>query len=143
MGLLTLALVIDLILGDPDWLWRRVPHPVVVIGKVIDWFDDFRSSSAFQTLAQRCRIESKERATLLWGGVLTLGLLAGSLFIGWLIDVFGPLGLVVELLIVAILIAQKSLYDHVRRVHAALKSQGLPAARQAYAPSGFSWGLSG
>ncbi|HET7413441.1 MAG TPA: adenosylcobinamide-phosphate synthase, partial [Pararhizobium sp.] len=26
--ILLLALLLDRVLGDPDWLWRRVPHPV-------------------------------------------------------------------------------------------------------------------
>ncbi len=29
---LVAALVLDRIVGDPDWLWRRLPHPVVLFG---------------------------------------------------------------------------------------------------------------
>ena len=25
------ALLLDRIIGDPDWLWRRLPHPVVSV----------------------------------------------------------------------------------------------------------------
>ena len=34
LGLL-LALALDALLGDPGWLWRRVPHPVVLLGRAI------------------------------------------------------------------------------------------------------------
>ena len=30
---LLLALALDALAGDPDWLYRRLPHPVVVIGR--------------------------------------------------------------------------------------------------------------
>ena len=33
--LLVIALNADAILGEPDWLWRRLPHPVVFFGKAI------------------------------------------------------------------------------------------------------------
>ncbi|TXI10757.1 MAG: adenosylcobinamide-phosphate synthase, partial [Rhizobium sp.] len=37
--ILVLALLLDRIVGDPDWLWRRFPHPVVLFGKAISAFD--------------------------------------------------------------------------------------------------------
>jgi len=33
------ALALDASIGDPDWLWRRLPHPVVLIGSFIGWLD--------------------------------------------------------------------------------------------------------
>ncbi len=33
---LTAALILDRFIGDPDWMWRRVPHPVALFGKAID-----------------------------------------------------------------------------------------------------------
>ena len=32
---LLLALLIDRLIGDPDWLYRRLPHPVVMIGAMM------------------------------------------------------------------------------------------------------------
>ncbi|WP_191062349.1 cobalamin biosynthesis protein, partial [Geminicoccus harenae] len=32
---LILALVLDGLVGDPPWLWRRLPHPVVMIGRLV------------------------------------------------------------------------------------------------------------
>ena len=33
------ALALDAVIGDPDWLWRRLPHPIVLIGRAIDALD--------------------------------------------------------------------------------------------------------
>ena len=33
--ILLAALAIDWLVGEPDLLWRRVPHPVVMFGRVI------------------------------------------------------------------------------------------------------------
>ncbi len=33
------ALALDALIGDPDWLWRRMPHPIVVIGWLINALD--------------------------------------------------------------------------------------------------------
>ena len=33
------ALAFDALIGDPDWIWRRLAHPVVLIGELIGWLD--------------------------------------------------------------------------------------------------------
>ena len=33
------ALAFDALIGDPDWLWRRLSHPVAVIGSFIGLLD--------------------------------------------------------------------------------------------------------
>ena len=33
------ALAFDALIGDPDWLWRRLPHPVALIGSFIGFLD--------------------------------------------------------------------------------------------------------
>ena len=33
------ALAFDALIGDPDWLWRRLPHPVVLIGSFIGFLE--------------------------------------------------------------------------------------------------------
>ena len=37
--ILFLALLADRTFGDPDGLWRKIPHPVVLFGKAIDLAD--------------------------------------------------------------------------------------------------------
>ena len=31
------ALALDAVIGDPDWLWRRLAHPVAGMGAGIGW----------------------------------------------------------------------------------------------------------
>ena len=131
MGLLTLALLIDIFLGDPDWLWRRVLHPVVVIGNLIDWFDKLRARERFQGFANRVGLSSSAHADMALGAALLVAMLLIALAIARLIDVLGIIGWGVELVFVAVLIAQKSLHDHVASVAKALRSEGLYGGRQA------------
>ncbi|MEM9731981.1 MAG: adenosylcobinamide-phosphate synthase CbiB [Pseudomonadota bacterium] len=124
--LISLALILDMLVGDPDWLWRRLPHPVVLFGKIIDWFDRRR------TLFMAVGADENGRAALRPGIVLLLVLAALSLGYGLLVrSLPGPLAGIVELVSVAILVAQKSMADHVARVGAALKSDGLEGGRRA------------
>lgn len=119
------ALAFDAVIGDPDWLWRRAPHPVVWIGHVIGYLE-----SQFNR-------ENWSRARRKAMGVVTVILLVGSAIAigGALEDVFEPglFGILVKGLIASMLIAQRSLYQHVARVHCAFTDGGLPAARQAVA----------
>lgn len=117
------ALVIDAMLGDPDRLWRRMLHPVAVIGLAIAWFD-----RRFNDLS---RDESVRRRR----GVLAIAaLVIGAVCVGALVAM--PLrsvsyGFVLEGALASVLIAQKSLYTHVRAVRDAFDAGGLGAARHA------------
>ncbi|MES0882196.1 adenosylcobinamide-phosphate synthase CbiB [Roseibium sp. SCP14] len=123
LWLLLAALLLDAIVGDPDWLWRRLPHPVVWIGRTISWFDTHLNKSA---------LSSQQRKL---GGFLTLmflvigGLLAGA----GLHAISGriPHGDIVVVIIAAVFIAQKSLYQHVAAVRDGLNSGGLEGGRKA------------
>jgi len=119
------ALAFDAMIGDPDWLWRRAPHPVVWIGNVIGYLEN------------QFNRENGSRARRKAMGVVTVILLVASAIVigGALEDVFepGPFGILVKGLIASMLIAQRSLYQHVARVHRAFADGGLPAARQAVA----------
>jgi adenosylcobinamide-phosphate synthase len=119
--LLPFALALDAVLGDPDWLWRRAPHPVVLMGRLIGWLD-------------RALNRGTDRAKRL-AGVAALVLLvvaagATGAALRWLCAQH-PVGVVFEVLAVSVLLAQRSLCDHVRRVYAAFGDGGLAAARQA------------
>ena len=131
MGLLTIALVLDYWIGDPDSIWKRVPHPVVLIGGIISWWDGQRNNSQLVALTGA----DAEKSDFRLGVALVLMLLAGSLLTSWLVWQLGAFSLILswvtELLIVMVLIAQKSLADHVGRVAEAFRSGGLVAAREA------------
>ncbi len=96
--LLVCAMCLDAALGEPYWLWSRIRHPAVVIGNAIGWLDRRLNHGA----ARRAK------------GVCTLILLVVvALGVGW---VLAQLGGVAEILVCAILLAQKSLVTHVRAV---------------------------
>ena len=119
------ALAFDALIGDPDWLWRRLPHPVAVIGSLIGWLD--------RTL----NLETRSPAQRKLAGVIVVVLLVGiSALSGCLIDMALrqiPFGNVLLGLVASTLIAQRSLYQHVARVRAAFTDGGLPEARRAVA----------
>ncbi|SDF04567.1 adenosylcobinamide-phosphate synthase CbiB [Sulfitobacter delicatus] len=113
-AILALAMLLDAALGEPEWLWRRLPHPAVLMGRLIGWGD------------RRLNNGTAKRAK---GVALLLALMLGAGLFGWVLSLFGPL---VETLLAAILLAQRSLVDHVRAVADGLR-QSLPAGRRAVA----------
>ncbi len=120
---LALALAIDAVTGDPDRIWRRYPHPVVWFGKAITWLD------------LRCNRETAGFMVRRTAGIVSLlGVImvfAGS---AWLMQralALLPLGWMVEALLASVLLAQRSLHDHVIRVARALATDGLEGGRKA------------
>ena len=109
--LVVAALLLDAVIGDPDWLWRRAPHPVVWIGNGIGW------------LEHRLNLESWSRRQRKLAGVVTvIALVSVAILVGGLLaDLLNDnwIGFGVEALIASTLIAQRSLYQHVARVHRA------------------------
>ncbi|PTE22071.1 adenosylcobinamide-phosphate synthase [Cereibacter changlensis JA139] len=104
-ALLVPALLLDAALGEPDWLWKRWPHPAVLMGRVVGWCD------------ARLNHGRARRAK----GVLAMALMGcGALILGALIAAVPDFG-VLEVIVAAILLAQRSLVDHVRAVGDALR----------------------
>ncbi|MGR3550488.1 adenosylcobinamide-phosphate synthase CbiB [Pseudooceanicola sp.] len=101
--ILIAAMLLDAAVGEPRWLWTRVIHPAVLIGRVIGWADE-----RFNTAPHR----------KLRGVLLVIALLVGSIVIGSFLAALGGL---VEALAAAILLAQRSLADHVAAVARALR----------------------
>ena len=119
---LLLALLIDRSIGDPDWIWRKVPHPVAAFGAGIKWFE---------TRFNRKSMSPRRRK---WFGIIAiLILLLASFVVGFFIHRFllqlGFTGIIIEALVASIFIAQKSLVDHVGKVEQAFKQGSLVEAR--------------
>ena len=112
--ILSVAMVLDAMLGEPDWLWKRAPHPAVLMGRLIGWCD-----TRFNTGTMR---KAK-------GVFVLLGLIIAAGTLGQFLNLFGPIA---EILVVAILLAQKSLVSHVRAVADGLR-MSLPEGRRAVA----------
>jgi adenosylcobinamide-phosphate synthase len=114
--ILALAMLLDAAFGEPKPIWDRIPHPAVLMGRLVAVLD---------------RRFNRGSDLRLKGICVALGLVIIGLGIGALIHVLPDMGFV-EALTLAILLAQKSLVDHVRAVATALR-RSLPEGRQAVA----------
>lgn len=114
--ILACAIILDAALGEPDALWRRVPHPVVLAGRLVAALD----ARLNRGTGRRLR-----------GAFAVAGLCLVAGVLGWLVGCL-PRGGVFEALAAAILLAQRSLSDHVRAVARAL-GRSLPEGRAAVA----------
>lgn len=101
---LALALLLDALLGEPAWLWSRLPHPATLMGRAVE------------ALERRLNEGGARRAK----GAAAVGLLAGgSALIGLLLAALP--GQIAEVIVAAVLLAQRSLCDHVAAVASALE----------------------
>jgi adenosylcobinamide-phosphate synthase len=107
-------MALDAALGEPKWLWSRLPHPAVLMGRAVDFCD---------------RRFNHGDARRLKGIATAVALLALALASGALIQSL-PLAPLWSLILTAILLAQRSLVDHVRAVADALR-HSLPEGRRA------------
>ncbi len=122
--ILLLAIILDMVVGDPDWLWRKLPHPVVGFGKVISILDQ-RLNRIRDNRQMR-----KKLGILALAIMLLLALVAGLLLVG-LFGQLGILGFAFETVIVAVLIAQKSMSDHIKAIIEPLSTGDIEGARTA------------
>ncbi|WP_298981888.1 adenosylcobinamide-phosphate synthase CbiB [uncultured Roseibium sp.] len=121
--LLVAALLLDAVVGDPDWLWRRLPHPVVWLGKLIAAFDQRFNKT---TLSNGARKQN--------GVLVLITLIVLSSIIGFCLQALAerlPYGDVLTIVIAAVFLAQNSLYRHVAAVRDGLKNHGLHGGRKA------------
>lgn len=102
-AILAAALLLDAALGEPRWLWNRVPHPAVLMGRVISYGDELFNRGPSKRLN---------------GIALMVGLCIGAIIIGTVLEAFGS---VVEVIVLAILLAHRSLVDHVAYVAQSLR----------------------
>ena len=116
------ALLIDAATGDPPWLYRRVPHPVAMLGKLVE-------------LAERFLYTASPRWLCALAGAATVAAVAGAgAAAGWSIDRFlverWTQGWVLEAAIASTLLAFRGLHDHAGAVARGL-DRSLDAGRDA------------
>lgn len=114
--ILILSMLLDAAFGEPKQLWDRLPHPAVLMGRLVGWCD---------------RRFNRGEGRKAKGVAVALGLVVTGLAIGWLIHLIPDHG-ALEVLALAILIAQKSLVEHVRAVAQGLR-RSLEDGRRAVA----------
>lgn len=112
------AAALEALIGYPEALHRRVPHPVVWIGALISRLEAALNRPGWSEAARRVA----GVATL-----LTIILVSG--LTGWLFQSFG--GPLVVAVVGTLGLAQRSLYQHVAAVLRPLQAGDLPAAREA------------
>lgn len=121
---ITLACMLDLIFGDPQFRY----HPVCLIGKLISGTEKLLF----------LLFPAKKRARILSGAVLVLVVCGVSTFVPWVILHFLYrwkffAGFAVETFFCYQLLAMKSLKTESMKVYYALKTQGVESARRAVA----------
>jgi adenosylcobinamide-phosphate synthase len=116
------ALLLDACIGDLPGVFRRLPHPVVWVGRAVAWFD------------RRLNREERSEGARCARGIFTAAaLVVAAALVGYLLDRLCraiAAGWLVELIVVAVLVAQRSLFEHVHNVAVAL-DKSLHAGREA------------
>jgi adenosylcobinamide-phosphate synthase len=121
--LLLAGLAIDAVFGDMSALFAYVPHPVALAGRAIAVFEH-KLNRPNRSAARR-----RER-----GVVAVVVLVAAAAGLGWGWDWLcraSLVGAAAEALAIGVLVAQRSLFQHVVAVAAALAWHGLAAGRDA------------
>ncbi len=122
LALLLMALALEAYIGEARWVFRFVPHPVVLIGRLIGWLDN--------KLNREHRPET-DRAIRGAFAVLIVVIVTGG--VGWVIawmTRYHHLGWIIEFAGLIALLAGRGLYDAVRRVMTALDAEGLEGGRR-------------
>ncbi len=122
------ALLIEAAFGYPDSVFRRITHPVVWIGALLDRLD--------ARLNQETMPEGTRRLNgLIALAALLIASLAPAIALQYALFVLLPslLAVTILALLASTLVAQRSLYRHVQAVADALEQHGLEAGRAAVA----------
>jgi len=109
--LLFFMIILDSISGEPAWLYRRIPHPVVLMGKLLS------------ILEKKCNKSNHARSEGRGlGAVCLLIYLTIILYVATFLEIgiyhfFGNLyGDIVLIILASSLLAARSLYDHLQDV---------------------------
>ncbi len=116
------ALALEAMIGYPDWLHRRIPHPVVWIAALI------------AALERRWNHPGRARRAL--GAATVIVIVTAAAGVGLVIMRLAPgipYGGVLVMLVATLGLAQRSLFDHVVAVIRAFNAGDLGAARTAVA----------
>ena len=116
-----IAFLLDLLIGDPPWLYRRIMHPVALFGLAISW-------------GEKALNRGSEQQQLMNGALLGFVLITAAGLLGFTLDrLFSWLsfGLVLELITASVLLAFNALKAHIRPIYSALSKNDITQARKA------------
>ncbi len=124
--ILLIALVLDALVGDPPWAYGRLGHPVRWLGALIAGLERRLNDPARDFVTRR------RRGVAALVAIAAVPAAAAALLQGLVWAAAPPLAALLLLALpAATLIAQRSLWDHVAAVAAALERRDLVAARGA------------
>lgn len=138
MFTLLIACVLEAVFGYPKFIYNKIKHPVVWMGAVISFLErncntchpTFIAGSGDTTNDSTNSPRSRNKCGMTGriAGIFTMSiLLAVTLAITLPIQKFG--NLYIEAILIATLLAGRSLYDHVNNVYKALRQNNLEKAR--------------
>lgn len=110
-------------IGYPEWIMKRIGHPVIWIGWLIDWLD--------RALNRETGSSTSRRAAGAVSVLIIIGIPSTAAFALAYGLLLWPLGTVAVGLLASTLLAQRSLHMHIERVATALEENGLEAGRHA------------
>ncbi|MEL6725342.1 MAG: adenosylcobinamide-phosphate synthase CbiB [Pseudomonadota bacterium] len=122
-ALMLLAWVIEIVFGWPDWLYKRIRHPVVWFGSLVSACDAILNSP-----------RAPHSARYIAGIVSTVLLVVSATAMGVGLSATLPeswWGVAIEALIASSLLASRSLFAHVKAVARPLSAGDLSGARAA------------
>ncbi|MDB6177860.1 adenosylcobinamide-phosphate synthase CbiB [Paracoccus sp. Z330] len=119
-----IALLLDVAIGWPDRLFRKIGHPVVWLGAVISWLDHRLNSGAHRAIRGSL-------VSLAVIGAALLPAIALQVALGRAVSGHMFLGPILAGIVAWPLIAARSLDEHVRAVALALERKDITSARQA------------
>ncbi|NNE82322.1 MAG: cobalamin biosynthesis protein CobD [Silicimonas sp.] len=115
-----IALAIDALVGWPDWVFRRIGHPVSWIGRIISWADRNWNGKKSSRMAGVATV------------ILVVGVAAGVAWaVAWVLPSGGWLAVVLTGILAWPFVAAKSLHDHVLAVAVPLADGDPDGARKA------------
>jgi adenosylcobinamide-phosphate synthase len=125
LTLAVLALLIEAVMGYPDFMVRLAGHPVMGIGRLIGFLDG--------ALNHDRMTNASRRAAGVVSIVIVIAVTGGAAFVLEQGLLRLPFGFIPASLAASTLLAQRSLHDHVARVAATLERDGLAAGRKVVA----------
>jgi adenosylcobinamide-phosphate synthase len=117
LALCFFALLLERLIGYPQWLVHRIGHPVIWMGNYLSFLEKKMNSES----------ATKLTGLIAWS-LYVLPCLIIGIFLRQILST-GPWGFGVQILLATTLLAQKSLHDHVKAVADAL-GQSIHAARE-------------
>jgi adenosylcobinamide-phosphate synthase len=125
------ALIIELMVGYPDRLVRAIGHPVIWMGKLIDLLDRALNRAGRIKPGADEHSGTDSRLPGVFALLILLAVVGTAAFLLQSALLLLPFGFFAVAVAASSLIAQRSLYDHVARVAAALETDDIEAGRSA------------